>query len=344
MDASAPTAELTTVADDLAVVHVGTSTRRYEGLSPATEYEIDGLAFTTLRRPPGELLARVVTVNDVHFGEAECGRVDDHAEGPIIRQVEGEPPYPEVMNRAAIAEIAAIVPAAVIVKGDLTCDGADEEFAAFEACYRPAFGERLHVVRGNHDAYRGQDRYAGDQWIELPGLDVALVDTAVPTKTMGGLRHDQLAWLDERLTAGGRALLMGHHQQWVAGGQGYERRHDDYFGLHPDASDALDAVCARHGGVLGYTAGHTHRHRVRRMTVSGRPSIEVGCVKDFPGTFAEYRVYEGGVMQVVHRISSPAALAWSDRCRVLYRDFGIDYQAYAMGTLADRCFVFGDAF
>ena len=38
-------------------------------------------------------------------------------------------------------------------------------------------------------------------------------------------------------------------------------------------------------------------------------------------------------MQVVHRISSPAALAWSDRCRVLYRDFGVDYVAYAMGTL-----------
>ena len=33
-------------------------------------------------------------------------------------------------------------------------------------------------------------------------------------------------------------------------------------------------------------------------------------------------------------------LAWSDRCRVLYRDFGIDYVAYALGTLADRCFVF----
>ena len=45
------------------------------------------------------------------------------------------------------------------------------------------------------------------------------------------------------------------------------------------------------------------------MAVSGVPSIEVGCVKDFPGTWAEYRVYEGGVMQVVHRISIPEALA-----------------------------------
>ena len=73
--------------------------------------------------------------------------------------------------------------------------------------------------------------------------------------------------------------------------------------------------------------------------IDGRiPSIEVGCVKDFPGTWAEYRVYDGGVLQVVHRVSSPEALAWSEECRGLYSDFGVDYAEYAMGTLADRCF------
>ena len=71
----------------------------------------------------------------------------------------------------------------MIVKGDITAEGEAEEFAAFEACYRPPFGERLHVVRGNHDAYRGQDDYAGDQWIELPGVAVALIDTVTPFHT-----------------------------------------------------------------------------------------------------------------------------------------------------------------
>ena len=51
----------------------------------------------------------------------------------------------------------------------------------------------------------------------------------------------------------------------------------------------------------------------------GVPCVEVGCVKDFPGTWAEYRVYEGGIMQVHHRISTPEALAWSERCRHLYQ-------------------------
>jgi 3',5'-cyclic AMP phosphodiesterase CpdA len=338
-------ADLTTVADDLVVVHDGTTVRRYDELLPGTEYELEGFAVRTLPRPPGELLARVATVNDVHFGETECGRVDDHPDGPILRPEPGEPPHPETMNRAAVAEIAAMAPDAVIVKGDLSQDGTDDEWAAFEECYRPAFGDRLHVVRGNHDAYRGQSGYAGDRWVTVPGLHVALLDTAIPMRTSGGLRPGQIEWLDDRLADaarhGERAIVMGHHQQWIPGATGHERRHDDYFGMHPDSSDALDVACARHATVLGYTAGHTHRHRVRAMAQSGLPSIEVGCVKDFPGTWAEYRVYEGGVMQVVHRISSPAALSWSERCRVLYRDFGIDYVAYALGTLADRCFVFG---
>ena len=332
--------ELTTVADDLAVFHDGLTTHRYDGLTPDTDYELHGIALRTLARPPGELLARVATINDVHFGETECGVIDQRTDGPIVRPLPGEPPYPELMNRAAAAEVAAIAPDAVVVKGDLSVDGRDEEWAAFEACWRQPFGERLFVVRGNHDAYQGQHRYAGDQWIELPGITIGLFDTAIPGRTTGGLRQAQVAEIDDRLAATeGRVLLMGHHQQWVPSGPSANRG-DDYFGLHPDASDALDDLCLRHRGVIGYTAGHTHRHRVRSMVRSGVPSIEIGCVKDFPGTWAEYRVYEGGVMQVVHRISAPDALSWSDRCRVIYSDFGIDYQTYALGTLAERCFVF----
>ena len=60
--------------------------------------------------------------------------------GRSSRAAPGQPPYPEVMNRAAIAElVAADVEdpfAAVMAKGDLTAEGADEEFAEFEACYR----------------------------------------------------------------------------------------------------------------------------------------------------------------------------------------------------------------
>jgi 3',5'-cyclic-AMP phosphodiesterase len=312
--------------------------RRHDGLEPDTEHDLDGIAVRTLPRPDGALLCRFATVNDVHFGEIEAGRIDDLTDGPIRRSAPGAPPYPEVMNQAAAAEMAAIDPVAVIVKGDLSQDGRPEEWEAFEACYRTPFGERLHVVRGNHDAYRHQADYAGDQWIELPGVVVALLDTAIPGATTGSLSTEQLDWLDERCAGADRPVfVMGHHQQWIGSGPD-AKRSDDYFGLHPEASDALDAVAARRTGIVAYAAGHTHRHRVRHMARSGVPSIEIGCTKDFPGTWAEYRVYEGGIMQVVHRMSSPEALAWSESCRNLYSDFGIDYGSYALGTLADRCF------
>ena len=325
--------DITTVADDLFVAHDGLEVIRLEGLAPETEHEVRGVTVRTLPRPAGELLCRFGTVNDVHFGEVEAGRIDEHPEGPIQRVLAEEEPYPETMNRAAVAEMAAADLAAVVVKGDLSVDGTAQEWAAFEACYRDAFGDRLAVVRGNHDAYRGQSAYAGDRWIELPGVAIALLDTTVPTKTTGWLSPEQLDWLETQAAESDRPVIaMGHHQQWTSG-----PRSEDYFGLHPDASDGLTEVITRQRSIIAYTAGHTHRHRVRLLP-NGVPSVEIGCVKDFPGTWAEYRAYEGGVMQVVHRISSPAALRWSERCRHLYSDFGVDYESYALGTLHERCF------
>jgi Icc protein len=329
--------EITTVADDLIVAHHGNRVERRDGLSPDTEYGIGGHTVRTLTRPPGELLARIATVNDVHFGEREAGRLGEHSAGPVQRVPEGAEPYPEVMNRAAATEMLAIDPDAVIVKGDLSVDGRPEEWAAFEACYRTPFGDRLHVVRGNHDSYHHQNEYAGDSMIEVDGLTVALLDTAIPGETTGRLDPEQIDWLDTVCaTSQHPVLAMGHHQQWV--GQQGGRRSDTYFGLHPDGSDLLDALAVRRTELIAYTAGHTHRHRVRTMTRSGVPTIEVGCTKDFPGTWAEYRVYEGGVMQVVHRMSSPEALAWSESCRTLYEADGVDYETYALGSLHERCF------
>lgn len=329
--------DVTTVGDDFAIRHDGRVVHRYDGLDPNTSYGFDGVSFRTLSRPGGELLCRFATVNDVHFGEVECGRMDGRTDGPIQRREPHETPHPELMNTAAVREIAAIDPLTVLVKGDLTLDGSDDEFAAFERCYRTAFGDRLHAVRGNHDAYHDQGVFDQDLWIEMPGLCVALMDTVIATETTGAFTDDQIAWLDDHISTCDRpVLVMGHHQQWVDG-----RRSDDYFGIHPDSSDALDRVVARHRHVLGYAAGHTHRHRVRAMPC-GAPTVEIGTLKDFPGTWAEYRVFEGGVMQIVHRISDPEALEWSDRCRGLYADFGMQYESYALGTLDQRCFVFPD--
>jgi len=327
--------ELTTVADDGAVAFRGTEVRRYDDLQPATCYELDGMSFRTLARPDGERLAIVATVNDVHFGEVECGVVDGSDVGPVLRSRPGEPPYPELMNRAAAAEIAALGPEAVLAKGDLTGSGSEEEYAAFLACYGTAFGDRLHHVRGNHDAYFGAEFAAEPaQEVELAGVVLALLDTTIPRSATGRVTAEQLEWLDDLGARADRPVLVfGHHHPWSPDSRS---RAPGYFGISPGDSEHLVEVVARRPALVGYFAGHTHRNRVRHFSsTDGVPWVEVSATKDYPGAWAEYRVFAGGILQVLHRISDPAALAWTERTRAMYAGL---YADYAFGTLEDRCF------
>lgn len=327
--------DLTTLAPDEAVFFDGADVTHFVGLEPDTEYEIDGLEFRTLEHPGGELLATVATVNDVHFGEVECG-VDAGGGGPTFRAEAGEGPYPETMNGAAIAEIAALDPDLVVVKGDLTSTAAQEEIEAFERFYLGAFGERLLWVRGNHESYHHLDYQAVPfQERALPGVIVALLDTSRNGRTNGSVSAEQLEWLDE---LGARAdrpvLVMGHHHVWNPAAT---TRSSDYFGIVPDDSEALVEVVARRPRLVGYFAGHTHRNRVRRFAATGsRPWVEVSCVKDYPGAWAEYRVHEGGIVQVFRRISEPDALVWSERTKGMFAGL---YHDYAFGAVGDRNFL-----
>ena len=328
-------AELSTVATHHAVIHEGADVRRLDGLEPDQDHEIDGFSFRTLPEL-GERLSTFATVNDVHFGETVCGLVhDDPGVGPVFRSAPGDDPYPEVMNRAAAQEMAAIEPQAVLVKGDLTAEGTDAEYADFLSMWEGCFGDRLLHVRGNHDAYHGGTFAAfPTQDVALPGVRLAMLDTSIPAKESGTLSADQLEWLDALAADSDRPVLVfGHHHVWNPASA---ERPDTYFGVHPDASEALVALVARRPAVLGYFAGHTHRNRVRRFAATGDvPWVEVSCVKDYPGAWAEYRVHEGGVLQVFHRISTPEALAWTEQTRHMFNGL---YAGYAFGSLADRCF------
>ena len=334
--------ELTTVADDEVVVHVGPEVRRYRELTPGTDYDLDGVQARTLPRPPGELLSRVATVNDLHFGETECGRIEGAEIGPVLRVQPGEPPYAQTMNAGAVAEMRALGggagPDAVVAKGDLTAGGTQAEYDAFRACYLPAFGDRLHAVRGNHDALAGAT-FADEptREVALDGVILAILDTTVAGRSNGGLTADQLGWLDELASRADRpVLVLGHHPPWDPGSA---VRPADYFGINPDDSEALVGVLARRPAVAGYFAGHTHRNRVRRFArLPGVPVVEVASVKDFPGSWAEYRVFEGGLLQIHRRVSTPEALAWTDRTRAM---FSGAYAAYSFGLIGDRCFPFG---
>jgi predicted phosphodiesterase len=320
---------------------------RLEGLEPDTEYAlaVDGVApdgalpdrFRTLARPPGQLLATIATANDVHFGETECGHLGPPHEdiGPFFASAPGDPPYPEVMNGAVIEEMRALDPDAVVVKGDLTERGTEEQLAAFLGAYG-VFGDRLAFVRGNHDAM--QDPTLATEGapysVDVGGVTLAVLDTVVPGRAGGHVPPDQIQWLDD--LAGetvGAVLAFGHHDVWPIDAP---VRPVDYFGLTPDSSEALVALVGRHENIGGYFAGHTHGNRVYRFpSARDVPFCEVACTKDYPGAWAEYRVHEGGYTQVVHRVTAPAAFDWAELTRGMY--LGV-YGELARGALPARCF------
>jgi len=321
---------------------------RVTGLEPATTYrvEVQGAApdeylpaeVRTLERPPGRLLATIATANDVHFGEVECGRLGNALEeelGPVFSSEPGEPPYPETMNRAAIAEMAALDADAVVVKGDLTNVGTADEYQAFLDVYG-SLGDRMRHVRGNHDAMT-DPTIAADEApfaIELDGVTLAVLDTVIPGLERGQVTHHQLGWLDELAgEATGPVMVFGHHHVWNLDA---DHRSESYFGINPDDSDALAAVVARRENIVGYFAGHTHRNRVRRFAQARDvPFCEIACTKDYPGAWGEYRVYEGGYTQVVRRTAAPEAMAWTEKTRAMFAGL---YRDYALGALDERCF------
>ena len=127
MTDAAPTIDVTTVSDTTVVVHVtrpGTfdvEVHRFDELPPDSDVHLEvpdpldpttmhSVTTRTLGQPSGPRRSVFATVNDVHFGELAAGQIDDFTIGPIRRPEPGDEPYPEVMNRAAVEEIAALDP------------------------------------------------------------------------------------------------------------------------------------------------------------------------------------------------------------------------------------------
>jgi 3',5'-cyclic-AMP phosphodiesterase len=336
----------TRVGDRSAVTAARYHSARVTGLEPATRYPlaVSGAEsspllpaeVTTLAAPPGRLLATVATANDVHFGETTCGLLGIPDElGPVFTSEPGAPPYPEVMNGGAIDAIQRLDPEAVIVKGDLTDRGTEEEYAAFLAAYS-RLGPRMRHVRGNHDAMLSETIAAtGPFTVEVAGATLAVLDTVRPGTDRGRIPRAQLDWLDD-LAAESTApvLVFGHHHPWDPSSTD---RNETYFGVNPDDSESLCEIIGRRDAIAGYFAGHTHRTRTRRFPVARDvPIVEIACVKDYPGAWAEYRIHEGGYVQLTRRVDTADAMAWTEMTRGMFAGL---YRDYALGDLDDRCFV-----
>jgi 3',5'-cyclic AMP phosphodiesterase CpdA len=308
-----------------------------DGLEPGTTVEItvDGDAVaraTTLTPPPGRLLSRIATISDLHVGETSFGR--------LPRSTSSADPaaaHPMVCTRAALYELREWGAELLVVKGDIAHANREAEYDLAGALLANA-GLAIMVLPGNHDGgnHRGHDpattlaRYGIDlvqsvAAVDVPGLRVVGVDTRT-SKQIGTVTRTTGAVLDAIGTAGGGALITLHHQLTTAP-----------FPTYPppgvpakDSRHFLDAVAATNPDVV-VTTGHTHRHRHRHH---GPVLItEVGSTKDYPGTWAGYLVYEGGIVQTVRRVMAPDAIRWTEQTG---RMFGGAWSRWSPGQLSDR--------
>ena len=307
-------------------------------LFPDRTYELQlagrRLPIRTPASPPGEELARLATISDVHLGNHGVGVLHTMHE-----RDDPEVPHPLRCGRAAIAEAHAWGAQMLVVKGDLVEHGHPEQWAAADALLAEA-EVPVAFVPGNHEVRRSRPmdhpdvlEGAGVEVVrhvahhDLPGVRLILVNSTIEGRGHGAVRHlaDDVAEVaaDSDLPV---LVAMHHYAQrfslpwfWPPGIPGREAR------------AFLARLAAANPRAL-VTSGHTHRNRARRH--GPLQVTEVGSTKDFPGVWGGYVVHDGGIRQTVRRTLDPAAMRWTEYTR---RAVGGIWGVWAMGSLDDRC-------
>jgi 3',5'-cyclic AMP phosphodiesterase CpdA len=158
----------------------------------------------------------------------------------------------------ALARVMALDPRpdCVVVTGDLTDHGREEEYAALKEVIGD-FPLPLHLTTGNHDdrdamikAFGGEPYYS----VEYPEFTFVALDSLIPGSPAGRLGEEQLDWLDGVLAArpGLPALIGLHHPPMPIGIPFLD-------GMRLLDGKRLRDVVAEHGNVARIMAGHVHR-------------------------------------------------------------------------------------
>jgi 3',5'-cyclic AMP phosphodiesterase CpdA len=169
-------------------------------------------------------------------------------------------------------------PDALLVSGDLTDNGAPDEYRRVRELLAPLDLEP-HVLPGNHDL-RGPLREAfglpgaGEEpvsyAVDLGPLRLVCLDSTIPGAEAGSLDGGRVEWLDATLAEDARTptMIALHHPPLQTEIPTFER-----IGLAPDSSASLAAVIARHPQVTRIVAGHVHRSIVAEL--AGRAVVTV---------------------------------------------------------------------
>ena len=323
----------------------GPGSVRFDGLSPSTTYDV-WLAsptspaatrrvvgrLTTLAPPPGRLLFRFASVSDVHVGERAFGFRGRLREGPELGG-----PSALVCLTAAMTEARAWGAELIVGRGDLT---RSSRRVQFELAARTLAGAGVPAigVLGNHDVRprssgpaicraNGLEVIDDVAYRDYPGIRLVLAHSPLSGEHKGHLPEDRIARIAEYCAVPGPVALIMHHplstRRWAS--------------PHPPGVSAgqsarlAAALRAVNPNVLVLSG---HRHRNRFYEVGDLKAAELGSTKDYPGVWAGYAVYEGGIRQVIRRVGDPSALAWTE---VTSRGaFGV-WGRWAPGRLEERC-------
>ncbi len=171
------------------------------------------------------------------------------------------------MLERCIAQVLALRPApdAVVITGDLTNDGAPEQYATLAHLLAP-LPMPVYLVCGNHDRraqlqasfaqasyLRGEGGFVQYTVDDLP-VRLVVVDTTEPGREGGHLCRERLAWLDRALLQSDRPTIVAQHHPPFATGMALM----DTQSLDNPRDE--EAVIARHPHVQRVLCGHYHRN------------------------------------------------------------------------------------
>jgi len=204
----------------------------------------------------------LLQISDPHIGANWEGADPDEA---LLRAVEAILSLPDR-------------PDALLVSGDLTDNGAPEEYRRVRELLAP-LDLQPHVLPGNHDL-RAPLREAfglpgeGDEpvsyAVDLGPLRLICLDSIVPGAEGGSLDGGRIEWLDATLAedVGTPTVLALHHPPLRTEIPTFDR-----IGLAAGSCEALGEVVARHPQVTRIVAGHVHRSIVAEL--AGRAVVTV---------------------------------------------------------------------
>ncbi|WP_176042353.1 phosphodiesterase [Burkholderia stabilis] len=190
----------------------------------------------------------------------------------------GQLAYRRVDTAAAlarcIAKLNALVPRpdAVLVTGDLTDFGNDDEYGHLRELLAP-LEIPYYLMIGNHDDRAGLRRAFPDRAelhdgefvqyaLDVGAVRVLALDSQVPGASYGDLCDARLAWLAAQLDAArDRPVIVALHHPPFASGIG----HMDALRLAPAAAAKLDALLRGYPNVERVLCGHVHRSMFTRF-------------------------------------------------------------------------------